>query len=79
MTWLECGRTALAGDARHFVRLLAWFTATATVEDHRIAVVCELAGTPARLAARERISEAELYAWRTQALSAALGALRPSS
>ena len=75
------GRTAFADGTRHFVRLLAWFTATPTVEDHRLAVVCELlAGTPpAKLAARERISEAELYAWRTQALSAALGALRPSS
>ena len=73
------GRNAFAGADRHFVRLLAWFTKRATAEDHRLAVVLELlAGTPpARLAAREGISEAELYAWRTRALAAAKGALVP--
>jgi len=68
------GRNAFADDDREFVRLLAWTYA----EERRLRVVLELlAGTPpAKLAAREGITEAELYAWRSRALGAARDALR---
>jgi hypothetical protein len=82
------GRTAFAGTDRDFVRVLAWFAEPLAphprhrarpVDDlGRLAVVLEmLTGVaPARLAAREGVSEAELYAWRNRALAAALAALR---
>jgi gamma-butyrobetaine dioxygenase len=82
------GREAFTDRARDFTRVLAWLPRPlAHVEiDHdgarpatrtRISVVLELlAGVPpARLAAREGVSEAELYAWRSQALAAARDAL----
>ncbi|MBX3160593.1 MAG: TauD/TfdA family dioxygenase [Deltaproteobacteria bacterium] len=48
-----------------------------TSADARLAAVLELVlgAPPARIAAREGISEAELYAWRTRALAAARDAL----
>jgi gamma-butyrobetaine dioxygenase len=82
------GRTAFDGADRDFVRLLAWFVqplaphprycaARAGNDLGRLAVVLEmLTGVaPARLAAREDVPEAELYAWRNRALAAALAAL----
>jgi hypothetical protein len=73
------GRNAFLDDQREFVRLLAWIhpRERMSTSESRLAVVLELlTGTPpARLAAREGISEAELYAWRTRALTAAGSAL----
>jgi hypothetical protein len=82
------GRAAFSGTERDFVRVLAWFAEP--LAEHpahrslggssslgRLAVVLEmLAGVaPSRLAAREGISEAELYEWRNRALSEAKAAL----
>ncbi len=73
---------------REFVRVLAWFARP--LAEHpaqrgeqgrsslgRLTVVLEmLVGVaPSRLAAREGVSEAELYEWRNRALSAAKAAL----
>lgn len=74
------GRRAFADDRREFIRLLAWFAASphpAASAEHRLQVVVELltGAPPARLAAREGISEAELYAWRSRAFAAATGGL----
>ena len=89
------GRAAFDDPARDFTRLLAWFARPlwphpryragspppSSVGAARLAVVLELlAGAPpARLAAREGITEAELYAWRSEALAAAGAALEPST
>jgi gamma-butyrobetaine dioxygenase len=81
------GRNAFSGRDRDFVRVLAWFTRP--LAEHpthrgergrglgRLTVVLEmLAGVaPARLAAREDVSEAVLYEWRNRAMSAAKAAL----
>lgn len=81
------GRNAFAGRDRDFVRVLAWFAQP--LAEHpahpaakgkglgRLTVVLEmLAGVaPARLAAREDVSEAVLYEWRNRAMSAAKVAL----
>jgi gamma-butyrobetaine dioxygenase len=82
------GRAAFCGPERDFVRVLAWFSkplakhpahrgARAGSSLGRLTVVLEmLAGVPpSRLAAREGISEAELYEWRNHALSGAKAAL----
>ncbi|MCX5746386.1 MAG: TauD/TfdA family dioxygenase [Proteobacteria bacterium] len=74
------GRHAFDDDARELVRLLAWFPASeppTPSADHRLQVVLELLTgvPPARLAAREGITEAELYAWRSRAFAAATRAL----
>jgi gamma-butyrobetaine dioxygenase len=81
------GRRAFDGD-RDFVRLLAWFARPLVVHPRyrarsepprgsRLDVVLELVTgvPPARLAAREGVTEAELYAWRSRALAAAKTAL----
>jgi len=82
------GRTGFEGE-RDFVRVLAWFARPLAVHARyeartpppragsRLDVVLEmLTGVPpARLAAREGVTEAELYAWRTRALAAASSAL----
>ena len=70
------GRTAFSGIDRDFVRVLAWF-APGRSGLGRLSVVLEmLAGVaPARLAAREGVSEATLYEWRSRGLSAAKAAL----
>jgi hypothetical protein len=69
------GREAFDDPDRDFVRLLAWLPTRTTRE--RLDVVLELLTgvPPAKLAAREGISEAELYAWRSRALAAAAAAL----
>jgi len=69
------GREAFADPNREFVRLLAWLPAEH--KRQRIDVVLELLTgvPPAKLAAREGISEAELYAWRSRALAAAAATL----
>jgi hypothetical protein len=82
------GRNAFSGIDRDFVRVLAWFAQP--LSEHparrggsgrsslgRLGVVLEmLAGVaPARLAAREGVSEADLYEWRNCALSGAKAAL----
>lgn len=76
------GREAFSDPARELVRLLAWLPRPlaqlgAATPTPRIAVVLELLTgvPPARLAAREGISEAELYALRSRALAAAARAL----
>lgn len=84
------GRTAFSGTERDFVRVLAWFAEP--LAEHRrhhgarggsglgrLTVVLEmLAGVaPSRLAAREGITEAELYEWRNRALAEAKAALEP--
>lgn len=65
------GREAFDDPSREFTRLLAWMPADG--KRHRIDVVLELLTgvPPAKLAAREGITEAELYAWRSHALAAA--------
>jgi hypothetical protein len=70
------GRSAFSGPDRDFVRVLAWF-APGGSDLGRLSVVLQmLAGVaPARLAARESVSEATLYEWRNRALSAAKAAL----
>lgn len=69
------GREAFDDPSRDFTRLLAWMPAEPT--RRRIDVVLELLTgvPPAKLAAREGISEAELYAWRSRALAAASSTL----
>lgn len=69
------GREAFDDPRREFVRLLAWLPAEPSRQ--RMDVVLELLTgvPPAKLAAREGISEAELYAWRSRALAAAAAAL----
>ena len=69
------GREAFDDPQRDFIRLLAWLPAQAKRE--RLDVVLELLTgvPPAKLAAREGISEAELYAWRSRAFAAAGTAL----
>ena len=69
------GREAFDDPRREFVRLLAWLPAEPSRQ--RISVVLELLTgvPPAKLAAREGISEAELYAWRSRALAAAAAEL----
>jgi alpha-ketoglutarate-dependent taurine dioxygenase len=69
------GREAFDDPAREFVRLLAWLPAEH--KRQRIDVVLELLTgvPPAKLAAREGISEAQLYAWRSRALAAAAATL----
>ena len=82
------GRTAFSGAERDFVRVLAWFAKPLAEHPRhhgarggsslgRLTVVLEmLAGVaPSRLAAREGITEAELYRWRNRALSEAKAAL----
>lgn len=76
------GREAFSDAGREFVRVLAWLQRplaqlAAPAQTPRIAVVLELLTgvPPARLAAREGISEAELYAWRSRALAAAAATL----
>ena len=82
------GRTAFCGTERDFVRVLAWFAKPLAQHPRhhgahdgsslgRLTVVLEmLAGVaPSRLAAREGITEAELYEWRNHALSEARAAL----
>lgn len=82
------GREAFTDCGREFTRVLAWLPrplAQLEIDGDgaraagrtRMSVVLELlAGVPpARLAAREGISEGELYAWRSQALAAARDAL----
>ena len=69
------GREAFDDPRREFVRLLAWLPTEP--KRQRIDVVLELLTgvPPAKLAAREGISEAELYAWRSRALAAAAATL----
>jgi gamma-butyrobetaine dioxygenase len=82
------GRAAFWGAERDFVRVLAWFAEP--LAEHpthrgahgrsslgRLSVVLELlvGVPPSRLAAREGISEPELYEWRNRALSEAQAAL----
>lgn len=69
------GREAFDDPGRELVRLLAWLPAEH--KRQRIDVVLELLTgvPPAKLAAREGISEAELYAWRSRALAAAAATL----
>ena len=69
------GREAFDDPQRDFMRLLAWLPGNAKRE--RLDIVLELLTgvPPAKLAAREGISEQELYAWRSRALSAAAGTL----
>lgn len=76
------GREAFSDQRRELVRLLAWLPRplamlATKVPASRIAVVLELLTgvPPARLAAREGVSEAELYAWRSRALAAAAATL----
>jgi alpha-ketoglutarate-dependent taurine dioxygenase len=78
------GREAFTDTRREYVRLLAWLprplamlSSSASAKVPRIAVVLELLTgvPPARLAAREGISEAELYVWRSRALAAAAATL----
>ena len=82
------GRTSFADPERHFVRLLAWLPTPLAPHPRyyathpppppgRLAILLELLSgvPPALLAAREGITEAELYAWRNRALSAASAAL----
>jgi hypothetical protein len=81
------GREAFSDRTRDFTRVLAWLPRPLARLDAngeqpavvrtRMSVVLELlAGVPpAKLAAREGVSEAELYAWRSQALAAARDAL----
>lgn len=66
------GRNAFIGTDREFVRVLAWFPRPPSSLG-RLSVVLEmLTGVaPSRLAAREGVDEATLYAWRNRALSAA--------
>jgi hypothetical protein len=69
------GREAFDDPTRDFTRLLAWMPADP--KRHRLDVVLELLTgvPPAKLAAREGITEAELYAWRSRALAAAAASL----
>lgn len=76
------GREAFTDPTRELLRLLAWLSRPLaelpdTRASHRLAVVLELLTgvPPARLAAREGISEAELYRWRSRALAAATAAI----
>jgi gamma-butyrobetaine dioxygenase len=76
------GREAFGDPRREFVRLLAWLPRplamlATTAPTPRIAVVLELLTgvPPARLAAREGVTEAELYVWRSRALAAAAATL----
>ncbi len=82
------GRAAFDGGERDFVRVLAWLPEPLACHPRyraahppgppgRLAVVLELLTgvPPARLAAREGVSEAELYEWRNRALEAATAAL----
>ena len=82
------GRAAFDDPERHFVRLLAWLPSPLAPHPRyhatnpapppgRLAVILELLSgvPPARLAAREGITESELYEWRNRALSAASAAL----
>jgi hypothetical protein len=76
------GREAFGDTRREYVRLLAWLPRPLAMlatpaKAPRLAVVLELLTgvPPARLAAREDISEAELYMWRSRALAAAAAAL----
>lgn len=76
------GREAFGDTRRDFVRLLAWLPRPLAMlvtkaPMSRIAVVLELLTgvPPARLAAREGITEAELYVRRSRALAAAAATL----
>jgi len=77
------GRHAFSGMDRDFVRVLAWFARPLCNDGPgrpglgRLGVVVEmLAGVaPARLAAREGVSEATLYEWRNRAMAEAKAAL----
>jgi len=76
------GRDAFGDPRREFVRLLAWMPRplamlTTSAPTPRISVVLELLTgvPPARLAAREGVTEAELYLWRSRALAAAAATL----
>lgn len=68
----------LPGSLREHPRYGARVTRSATARgDARLSAVLELVlgASPARLAAREGITEAELYAWRTKVFAVARAAL----
>ncbi len=81
------GRRAFEGDEREFVRMLAWMETPVSRPigegvaksrgEQRLGVVLEMTTgvAPARLAAREGITEETLYKWRTRAMAAAREAL----